>query len=276
MEDIAFVIILLLFFIALVALVFLASKYSNPEYKGFLGEEDVAKTLGQFKEDGVVLRNCYIPCGNGKTSEIDLIMIHKSGIYVFECKNYSGWIFGNESQRQWTQSLRSGRHDSKKHRLYNPLLQNETHIKNLKKCLKEYDGPYYSYIVFGDNCELKDVRLETGYHHVINRPQLSADIKRTVETATFTLSPDDIQTLFAKLLPYTVVSDDEKQQHIERAKKAQEAARIRSAKHCPYCDGNLVLRTAKQGEFAGKQFWGCSNYPQCKYIRNITDQEGKQ
>lgn len=38
---------------------------------------------------------------------------------------------------------------------------------------------------------------------------------------------------------------------------------------CPSCGGELVLRTAKKGSNAGSQFYGCSNYPNCKYTRNI-------
>lgn len=33
---------------------------------------------------------------------------------------------------------------------------------------------------------------------------------------------------------------------------------------CPLCGKTMVLRTAKNGKNAGKQFWGCSGYPQCK------------
>lgn len=33
---------------------------------------------------------------------------------------------------------------------------------------------------------------------------------------------------------------------------------------CPLCGGLMVLRTAKSGKNAGKQFWGCSGYPECK------------
>lgn len=40
---------------------------------------------------------------------------------------------------------------------------------------------------------------------------------------------------------------------------------------CPRCNGNLVLRTATKGVNAGNQFYGCSNYPKCKYIQNITN-----
>ncbi len=33
---------------------------------------------------------------------------------------------------------------------------------------------------------------------------------------------------------------------------------------CPRCGKPLVLRTAKSGKNAGRQFWGCSDYPNCK------------
>lgn len=37
---------------------------------------------------------------------------------------------------------------------------------------------------------------------------------------------------------------------------------------CPRCGGKLVLRTAGRGVNAGNQFWGCENFPKCRYIRN--------
>ncbi len=39
---------------------------------------------------------------------------------------------------------------------------------------------------------------------------------------------------------------------------------------CPLCGGKLVKRTATKGNYAGKQFWGCGNYPNCKFTRNIS------
>lgn len=35
---------------------------------------------------------------------------------------------------------------------------------------------------------------------------------------------------------------------------------------CPRCSGLMVKRTAKGGENAGKEFWGCSNFPKCREI----------
>ncbi len=38
---------------------------------------------------------------------------------------------------------------------------------------------------------------------------------------------------------------------------------------CPECGKPMVLRTAQKGKSAGKQFWGCSGYPDCKGLVNI-------
>jgi restriction system protein len=38
---------------------------------------------------------------------------------------------------------------------------------------------------------------------------------------------------------------------------------------CPRCGADMVLRTAKKGDKAGAQFWGCSTYPKCKGTREI-------
>jgi len=38
---------------------------------------------------------------------------------------------------------------------------------------------------------------------------------------------------------------------------------------CPICKGMLKIRTVKSGPRAGSQFWGCSNFPNCRYTRNL-------
>ncbi len=43
-----------------------------------------------------------------------------------------------------------------------------------------------------------------------------------------------------------------------------------NANTCPRCGGELVLRMAKKGTNAGRQFWGCSNFAKtyCNYVRD--------
>ena len=35
---------------------------------------------------------------------------------------------------------------------------------------------------------------------------------------------------------------------------------------CPDCGSPMVVRTARRGNNAGSQFWGCTRYPQCRTI----------
>jgi restriction system protein len=51
-----------------------------------------------------------------------------------------------------------------------------------------------------------------------------------------------------------------------RAKKGAPADRIPL---CPQCKKPMVLRTAKSGSKAGRQFWGCSDYPKCKGVAEV-------
>ncbi len=41
---------------------------------------------------------------------------------------------------------------------------------------------------------------------------------------------------------------------------------------CPTCKTPMVRRTAKQGDFKGRDFYACSNYPKCREIINIVVQ----
>ncbi len=38
---------------------------------------------------------------------------------------------------------------------------------------------------------------------------------------------------------------------------------------CPQCGKPMALRTAKTGKNEGKQFWGCTGYPDCKGVVNL-------
>ena len=82
--------------------------------------------------DNQILRNVYIPTHNGKTTEIDMIVVSKKGLLVFECKNYSGRIYGNMYSKQWTQYV-----GKKKYPVPNPFMQNHYHVKCLQEYLKQ-------------------------------------------------------------------------------------------------------------------------------------------
>ena len=38
---------------------------------------------------------------------------------------------------------------------------------------------------------------------------------------------------------------------------------------CARCGARMVLRTGQSGARKGQKFWGCSNYPACRYTKNV-------
>ena len=44
-----------------------------------------------------------------------------------------------------------------------------------------------------------------------------------------------------------------------------------SAPICPKCGGEMVLKTARRGKYAGSKFWSCSTYPNCKGLLPVKD-----
>lgn len=241
--------------------------FQDSEERGVVGEDIVYKNLDKVKGRKAFLPNCYIPIGTKGTTEIDMIFLHESGVYVIESKNYSGWIFGNEEQEQWTQCLRGKCHTTQKYAFYNPLWQNETHIHALMKLLKDDLIPYYSYIVFGNNCELKDIQLTSGNHHVTYARYLQKDIEHNAWCMGNQLSDEKMDDLYAVLVKFTDASEAQKEKHIEEVlAKQYPVVQPDGTWRCPLCGGKLIPRVAKQGARIGQPFWGCSNYPQCHFI----------
>ena len=105
-----------------------------------------------------IFHDLYITKNDGKFSQIDLVVATRVGIIVFEVKDFSGWIYGKGNQTKWTQVLAYG---NEKYRFYNPILQNNTHIKQLRQKLKE-NVPFYSVIVFYGSSELQDINFIPG------------------------------------------------------------------------------------------------------------------
>lgn len=249
--------------------------------KGCLGEYMTYKRLRSAEKLGAkFLFNLYIPKGEGETTEIDILMIHPKGLFVFESKNYSGWIFGSELQKNWYQTLPQGRGRSHKESFYNPIMQNRTHIKHLKMLLGE-DVPMHSIITFSERCTLKKVEIQSRDIRVINR----YDVLNTVEmvcqqSREVALESGQIQEIFDKLYPFSQVDMTVKMQHVENIEKKMEPTPVTLQEQpvqtkscqegkCPRCGAALVLRTASKGVNAGKQFYGCANFPKCRFMRDV-------
>ena len=304
----------ILLLIGIIAVVFLISnkKYQKSTYYkitkismltmvrdlGKYGEYLIYKKLHKFEKDlgAKFLFNVYIPKDNGETTEIDVLMISSKGIFVFESKNYSGWIFGNESRYYWTQVLPKGKGRSNKEKFYNPIMQNNGHIKHLKLLVGE-EIPMYSIITFSERCTLKEITVFSADVQVINRYSVKPVITALFNQCPDVLNKEKMENIYSVLYPFTQVDELAKQQHIinikgelksktvtiETPKQIESVAETTTEEkniqenelpklRCPKCDGELVMRTAKHGENKGKSFYGCSNFPKCKYIQEYIQQ----
>ena len=253
--------------------------------KGNKGEYLTYNYLKSIKGYKRFLFNCYVPKENEETTEIDVIMLHETGILVFESKNYSGWIFGNEDTYKWTQALRIGRR-TKKVQFLNPIIQNKGHIKWLKSLLEDETIPYFSYIVFSERCTLKDITIHSSDQKVMNRDLVKASVNKVIETHEAIFNKERIDELFDILYPLTQADAEAKAKHIEQIRTHKLTKKVKKEnieeeikndieerdKLCPKCGNKLVLRKAKRGANAGRNFYGCSNYPKCKYIEKIEEE----
>ncbi|MBR6059984.1 MAG: topoisomerase DNA-binding C4 zinc finger domain-containing protein [Victivallales bacterium] len=58
-------------------------------------------------------------------------------------------------------------------------------------------------------------------------------------------------------------------EEMEEAKRRGMNPEAVESPKCPICGAAMRLRTAKNGANAGQQFWGCTQYPSCRGIRDV-------
>ena len=225
--------------------------WNLPANKGKRGERRVAKALERYAENngGYIINDVIIPNSNGGTSQIDHVLFCKEGIVVVETKNYGGRLYGRADQQNWTQVLAYG---NTKNKMYNPLLQNKTHIYNLKQIIGG-SFEYHSCVVI--------IRANLDYLDAEDEVFTLREFKNSLNDLNNTkYSDEQIKTAYNKLLEYKNNPIATAKEHVQNIKETQ---RDIKKNICPRCGEKLVLRTSKNGN----QFYGCSNYPRCSFIK---------
>jgi len=215
--------------------------------------------LWSFLRDGPFLlrgpdyhhfRRIIIPAPRG-TTEIDHLIVSKFGIFVVELKNRSGWIFGNAADAHWTAV-----HFKKKFRFQNPLRQNYGHMRALEAFLGVDPRVLHGIVVFRGSFEFKtpipDGVLCHGYRSWVAAIQDVVLDDAAVDAIVRSLQSNAMHGWLAG------------RRHAKSLR-----TRYSSDATCPKCDGELRLLTQRKGPQPGSQFLGCSNYPACRYTRNV-------
>lgn len=218
-----------------------------------MGERRVASRLKRLPEDRYKVINNLLITNGQYTSQIDHVVVSVYGVFVIETKTYKGWIYGGEESEYWTQNIYGN-----KYKLRNPIHQNYGHIKALKNVLKDYPPlPYVSIVAFSRRARI-GVSSNTP---VIYWDQILSVIS---QFGNRILTERQVSDVANSLLRSNKDSRESRKEHVNSV-KTQVARRkgMISNRICPRCGGTLLIRQGKYGFF-----YGCSNYPKCRYTYN--------
>ncbi len=241
-------------FIILVVIIKLFKPRIISKIKGFFGEKSVAFFLSRLNSKKYMIINNLMVNIEGKTTQIDHLVISNFGFFVIETKNYKGLIMGDEFSDYWAQVIYKH-----KEKLYNPIKQNYGHVQALKDLLKEYPNMlYFSIIVFTPRADLK-VKTNTDVIYPIK-------LIKTIRKHQTEIISDNIRDKIYKYLNTLNITDRKSvKEHIRRVRENKNERENKISDNiCPRCGGFLVVRNSKYGSFKG-----CSNYPKCKFTFDI-------
>ena len=211
--------------------------------RGNKGEEKVSSTLKKIKIDHHVFNNVsFVNAKSEMTHQIDHILVHPHGVFVIETKNYYGEIIANTGEGYWVKII-----NGKKEIIHNPLRQNRSHVRIVKKLLKNVD--VISVVVF-----VKNNAPYIGDENVINLKDLLLFINSYPYQKL--LSKEEIKEICTKIRENK--SNITKSEHLEnisylkqiRKENQVEIEYAIESKKCPRC-GAIIL----QNEYTFK----CSN-----------------
>lgn len=163
-----------------------------------------------------ILQNVYVPIGNLFT-EIDILLIHESGLYVFESKNVYGKLYGDLESPLWSCYTKCNQKQS----FCNPINQNKHHIR----CLREFLGRQFesfkafNIIALGKNMTVGRVPPNTDEYVIYDIHALRQKFHIFVGKQQSCFSETEIKSLYSLLKQQTQVSAATKQEHINRLQK---------------------------------------------------------
>lgn len=257
-------------FIAIAIVLFVLYGYSiicnTAAAKGQAGEKLIHNILMQLPDEYTVFKDVILKTPKG-TTQIDHIVVSKYGVFAIETKNYRGEIYGDDNRKYWTQIIVTDVTYRRKwyktytyvtkNRFYNPVKQSLAHAYTIKSYLNDWKYlPVVPIVVFCGEAVLANV---TASIPVVYDNNL-IDLIRSY-TTTY-LTEQEVHDVVTRLdvSDYREVIDDRTHVQNLRAAVSEENHKIASG-ICPKCGGTLVLRHGKYGSF-----YGCSNYPKCRYI----------
>ena len=293
----------------LIPLLLAALVFKTRWFKGKVGEFYVSKvTRAKLPGDTYfAVENVTLRADDG-TTQIDHIYVSRFGVFVVETKNYKGWIFGSERQAQWTQQnyQTKNRFQNPLRQNYKHVKTLETAlglpsdaihsvIVFVGECTFKTDMP--ANVLKGAGSVASYIQQFT--QSVLSESQVRVAVdrlKRYRLKPSFKTDREHVKNLKARHRsankspkPYTQhdyvdnqknLPDDQAQlleayrQNLSKTSKTDQAPDLTPADtalklKCPQCGQDLVKRKVKKGQYAGREFMGCSGFPKCRHAREL-------
>lgn len=227
------------------------------ELTGSFGEW-LAKVYAKTIPSALVLHDVLIDGKDGFTSQIDLLIIGGKGIYVVEVKTFAeAKIYGDTRKSKWYYY-----NHGQKYEIYSPIKQNEKHVQYLKNFLKDFgDVPLFSVVTM--ICEDYKISGDLPENTMIcnSLPAMEKGIYMVADGKPVVWDEDKKRAIYTYIQEKQYAGRDARLTHKENVIAYKEELEQKAQKKlCPYCHGELILRSGKYGKF-----YGCPNYPKCKY-----------
>lgn len=265
---------------------------------GIAGEGYIAYELRHCHIPMIVLHDLYLE-SDDLSAQIDYLLITRRQVFVLECKNLYGNIEINYSG-DFVRTIRTGG-TFLKEGIYSPITQNRRHLSVLKDLLlsnrglfvsrgrmeEEFRAAYQSLVVLANPktvLEASHASREVR-EQVVRVDQLTQVLEDRMESYPLPLRSEKEMMRLARF--FLSMHQEDAPDYVSKYEAwMEEAASLfpdpQEAEYrevnpsprrivCPQCGAPMVRRTAKKGPRAGKDFWGCSNYPACRCTINIDD-----
>lgn len=182
--------IIVIIFFVIILFIFLLLSLSNGEDQkriaGKEGELQAKKLLNHYlNENDLLLNNVNISI-HGRNTELDYVVINNNGVFIFEVKNFSGKLVGNEDDQYWNKYKISRGNKEYIKEIRNPIKQLKREIYLLKEYLKYYgvdlwiegyvlfvnmNSPVESEYTVNDKSEIDDI-LHLRRNQVLTKNQI--------------------------------------------------------------------------------------------------------
>ncbi len=184
----------------------------KPKVRGAVGERVLEGRLKlALRGSGSVVYGPFmLRRGDGAgTSEVDGLVIARTGIFVIEAKTYKGAVEGRPEDEQWVQILGRSRRE-----FQNPLRQNYGHMKDVKRVVgKGMERAVHGVVAFSGEAEFRGTRPSA----VMDFGEVAGYVKNYKGQG---LTEREVAEAKAKMdAAIAEVTPEEKKRHVERLKE---------------------------------------------------------